>query len=76
VEGARPAALLAGLPGPAADGEAALAEVLRLARELAASRALLSGRLPQPYGSLGLDVAGGSGNEAEVGPRWGPARID
>ena len=30
----------------------------------------------QPYGSLGLDVAGGSGNEAEVGPRWGPARID
>jgi hypothetical protein len=30
----------------------------------------------QPYGSLGLDVAGGSGNEAEVGPRWGRAPID
>jgi tetratricopeptide (TPR) repeat protein len=33
VEGVRLAELLAGLPGPAADGEAALAEVLRLARE-------------------------------------------
>ena len=30
---------------------------------------------PSPYGSLGLDVAGGSGNEAEVGPRRGPAPI-
>jgi hypothetical protein len=35
---------------------------------------LVAGR--QPYGSLGLDVAGGSGNEAEVGPGWGPASID
>jgi tetratricopeptide (TPR) repeat protein len=33
VEGVRLSELLAGLPGPAADGEAALAEVLRLARE-------------------------------------------
>jgi hypothetical protein len=36
VEGVRLAELLAGLPGPAADGEAALAEVLRLARDQAA----------------------------------------
>jgi hypothetical protein len=33
VEGVRLAELLAGLPGPAADGDQALAEVLRLARE-------------------------------------------
>jgi tetratricopeptide (TPR) repeat protein len=36
VEGVRLAELLAGLPGPAANGEAALAAVLRLARELPA----------------------------------------
>jgi CHAT domain len=36
VEGVRLAELLAGLPGPAGDEEAALAEVLRLARELPA----------------------------------------
>jgi NIL domain len=34
VQGVRLAELLAGLPGPAADGEAALAAVLRLARDL------------------------------------------
>jgi hypothetical protein len=39
VQGVRLAELLARLPGPAADGEAALAAVLRLARELPATPA-------------------------------------